>query len=69
MHIEIHIFPDNFPIDAHGWQNDMVNLHDQITQVVLKATINPTSAAIGNTTLLSNNDSSMIVATIDIRRK
>ncbi len=68
MHIEVNIFPDHFSISRDKWQDEMQMLQARITDYILDATINPTAAAIGNFTLLANDDSGIIVATIDIRR-
>ena len=69
MHIEIHIFPDHFPIDPESWAREMDDLGYRIGQVILDATVNAKSAALGKTTLLANDNSGIIVATIDIRRE
>ncbi len=68
MHIEVHIFPDHFAIDPTSWKIDMIGLQDRITELVLDATVNAKASALGNTTLLANDDSGMIVATVNIRR-
>ena len=69
MHIEIHIFPDHFPIDPHGWTVEMEDLKERLHKYVIDATVNSKAYALGKTTLLANDDSGMIVATIDIRRE
>ncbi len=68
MHIEVHIFPDHFPIDPTGWKVEIINVQDRITELVLDATVNAKASALGKTTLLANDDSGMIVATVNIRR-
>jgi len=69
MHIEIHIFPDHFPIDPDGWKQEMLKLGLRIESLILDATVNAKGAALGKTTLLANDDSGMVVATVDIRRE
>ena len=69
MHIEIHIFPNSFPKDAHGWTVEMEDLKERLHEYVIDATVNSKAYALGKTTLLANDDSGMIVATIDIRRE
>lgn len=69
MHIEVHIFPDHFPIDPASWKWEMEDLMQRIADHISDATVNAKSAALGKTTLLANDDSGMIVATVDIRRE
>lgn len=69
MHIEVHIFPDHFPIDPVSWKRDMERLSRRIHAVIMDGTVNKEAYAIGKTTLLDDDDSGMIVATIDIRRE
>ena len=69
MHIEIHIFPDHFSIDPGGWNSEMADLKERIHKYVIDATVNAKAYALGKTTLLANDDSGMVVATIDIRRE
>ena len=69
MHIEVHIFPDHFPIDPESWKEHMQELMGRIETLILDATVNYKSYAMGKTTLLANDDSGMIVATVDIRRE
>ena len=68
MHIEIHIFPDHFQIAPQKWQEEILDLHRRISDLILDATISNKDYAKGKTTLLANDDSGMIVATVDIRR-
>ena len=68
MHIEVNIFPDHFPIDPTSWKVEMINLQDRITELMLDATVDAKSYALGKTTLLANDDSGIIIATVDIRR-
>ena len=68
MHIEIHIFPDHFSISPRAWQEEMDELTNRISMLIEDATVNAKAAALGKTRLLANDDSGMIVATIDIRR-
>lgn len=68
MHIEIHIFPDSFPIDPISWSEEMDDLTARIATLIQDGTVNAKSYAMGKTTLLANEDSGMIVATVDIRR-
>ena len=68
MHIEIHIFPDSFPIDPISWSEEMDDLTARIATLFQDGTVNAKSYAMGKTTLLANDDSGMIVATVDIRR-
>ena len=67
MHIEVHIFPDHFSISPSVWEGQMSDLGYRIQNVIFDATVNAKAAALGKTTLLANDDSGMIVATIDIR--
>lgn len=67
MHIEIHLLPDHFPIDPESWRWEMQDLMGRVENLILEATVNAKAAALGKTTLLANDDSGMIVATIDIR--
>ncbi len=69
MHIEIHIFPNIFPIDSKSWERDMTELGQRVNQVILDGTINKKAYAIGKTTLLHLDDSGIVVATIDIRKE
>ena len=69
MHIEVHIFPDHFPIDPVGWATEMEDLKERIHKYIIDATVNAKAYAVGKTTLLADDDSGMIVATIDIRRE
>ena len=69
MHIEVHIFPDHFPIDPSSWKWEMEDLMQRITDHIVASTVNAKAAALGKTTLLANDDSGMIVATVDIRRE
>ena len=69
MHIEVHIFPDHFPIDPTGWAIEMADLSERIHKYVIDASVNAKAYALGKTTLLANDDSGMVVATIDIRRE
>ena len=69
MHIEVHIFPDHFPVDPESWKQEMMKLGLRIEQLILDATVNAQAAALGKTTLLADDDSGMIVATVDIRRE
>jgi len=68
MHIEVNIFPDHFPIDPIGWEQQMALLSERIHTVIIDATVNAKASVLGKTTLLANDDSGIIVATIDIRR-
>ena len=68
MHIEVHIFPDHFAIDPVSWKFEMDDLAKRINSHIMDATVNSKGYAIGKTTLLANDGSGMIVATIDIRR-
>lgn len=69
MHIEIHIFPDSFRIDPIGWANEMHKLNTRIWDHIMKATVDSKSYANGKSTLLAEDGSGMILATIDIRRE
>lgn len=69
MHIEVHIFPDHFSISPIQWVEEMTDLNARIHNHILDATVNAKAAALGKTTLLANDDSGMIVATVDIRRE
>ena len=71
MHIEVHIFPDSFPIDPYSWSIEMDALAVRIHKVIMDATVNTKSYAMGKTSLLGLDDTpqaGMILATIDIRR-
>ena len=71
MHIEIHIFPDSLPIDPVSWSQQMDILNARIHDLVIDATVNAKSYAIGKTSLLAldgDPNAGMILATIDIRR-
>ena len=71
MHIEIHIFPDSFPIDPNSWSSEMDKLAVRIHRVVMDGTVNSKAYAMGKTTLLALDDATncgMIVATVDIRK-
>jgi len=69
MHIEIHIFPDSFPIDPESWRKEMLSLGLRIEKIILDGTVNGKAYAMGKTTLLDNENSGIVVATIDIRRE
>ena len=69
MHIEVHIFPDHFSISPNRWRVEMCDLQDRITELICDATVDSKAYAMGKTTLLANDDSGMVVATIDIRRE
>jgi hypothetical protein len=69
MHIEVHIFPDHFPINQTGWAIEMADLGERIHELIIDASLNQNAYALGKTTLLANDDSGMVVATIDIRRE
>ena len=69
MHIEIHLFPDHFPIDPLSWAKKVTELNRQVNDFIVKASVNRKAYAIGKTTLLADDDSDMVVATIDIRRE
>lgn len=69
MHIEIHIFPDHFATDPNTWARDMHKLNTRIWDHIMKATVDSKSYANGKTTLLAEDGSGMILATIDIRRE
>jgi hypothetical protein len=47
----------------------MDDLGRRIRDTIEDATVNSKAAAMGKTTLLANDDSGIIVATIDIRRE
>jgi len=71
MHIEIHIFPDSFPTDPIGWSQQMALLNERIHELVIAATVDSKSYAIGKTSLLALDgepNEGMILATVDIRR-
>ena len=71
MHIEVHIFPDSFPIDPESWQSEMMELANRINNLILDGTVNNESYAMGKTSLLALDHKpnvGMILATIDIRR-
>ena len=71
MHIEIHIFPDSFPIDSISWSEQMGRLNTRIHALVMAATVDSKSYAIGKTSLLALDgepNEGMILATVDIRR-
>ena len=69
MHIEIHIFPDHFSISPQTWTEEMRELMGRVTDLIEDATVNAKGYAMGKTTLLPNDDSGMVVATVDIRRE
>lgn len=69
MHIEVHIFPNHFSIAPDKWADEMIMLNSRIMDLILDGTVNAKAAAIGKTTLLADDDSGMVVATIDIRRE
>ena len=69
MHVEIHLFPDHFPIDILSWQREVTNLNARINDIIIQASINAKAYAVGKITLLADDDSGMVVATIDIRRE
>lgn len=69
MHIEVHIFPDSFPIDPNSWIEEMDDLGRRIGRVILDGTVHSKAYAMGKTTLLNTDEGGMIVATIDIRRE
>ncbi len=69
MHIRIDMYPDSFPIDPETWITEITELTCRIKQVILDGTLNGKSYAKGKTTLLHLENSSIIVATIDIRRE
>jgi len=71
MHIEIHIFPDSFPIDSISWSEQMGRLNTRIHELVIAATVDSKSYAMGKTSLLALDgepNEGMILATVDIRR-
>ena len=71
MHIEIHIFPDSLPIDPASWSREMNILNTRIHDLVIDATVNAESYAMGKTSLLAVDgepNAGMILATVDIRR-
>lgn len=69
MHIEVHIFPDHFPIDPQSWTWNMRETMGRVSDLIIEGTVNKQAYALGKTTLLANDDSGMIVATVDIRRE
>jgi len=81
MHIEIHIFPDSFPIDSISWSEQMGRLNTRIHELVIAATVDAKSYAMGKTSLPSSwlpaallaldgqPNEGMILATVDIRRE
>jgi hypothetical protein len=71
MHIEVHIFPDSFPIDAESWQSEMMELANRINNLILDGTVNAEAYAMGKTSLLALDhkpNAGYILATVDIRR-
>lgn len=69
MHIRTTIYPDSFSIQPDEWERQVKETMDRIEEFILESTVHAKSAAFGSTTLLANDDSGMIVATIDIRRE
>ena len=69
MHIEIHIFPDHFGISSAAWTGEMTELTNRIHDLIIQQPIHADAYALGKTTLLANDDSGMVLATVDIRRE
>lgn len=65
MHIEIHIFPDPFPIDSESWKSELMKLNRRIELHILQATMNSKAAALGKQAFLDGDG--MIIATVDLR--
>jgi len=72
MHIEVHIFPDSFPIDPISWSQQMEILNERIHDLIIDGTVDSKSYAMGKTTLLAIDgmpNEGMVLATVDIRRE
>jgi hypothetical protein len=68
MHIEIHIYPNAFSIEPNRFKEQLDETLVRISSCVLERIVTYKAGAIGDATLLSLDDGSTVVATIEVRK-